>query len=74
MFDNSHQLQLAILSLLITLMTVACFAYIVWQQPQSLRVKSNGVPFFSADVIHPDTGEPIPIDRLVEHFKADNSP
>lgn len=72
MIENSHQIQLAILSAIITLMTIGCFVYILWQQPESLRMNRNGVPFFSADVIHPDSGEPIPVDTLIEHYRADN--
>ncbi len=72
MFENSHQLQLALLSALITVMTIVCFVYIIWQQPDALRMNKNGVPFFSADVVHPDTGEAIPINTLIEHYRADN--
>ena len=72
MFENSQQLQLAILSLLITLLTIGCFTYILWKQPPALHMTRDGVPFFTPAVIHPDTGESIPVGTLVRHFKADN--
>jgi hypothetical protein len=72
MFENSQQTQLAILSILIAIMTIASFAYIALNQPESLRMTRNGVPFFMADVIHPDTGKPIPVSELIEHYKSEN--
>ncbi|MFT5504422.1 MAG: hypothetical protein ACI845_003558 [Gammaproteobacteria bacterium] len=73
MFENSQQIQLAILSIVITIMTIGCFAYIASNQPESLRMTRNGVPFFTADVIHPDTGKPIPVNELIDHYKSENS-
>jgi len=72
MFENSQSIQLAVLSILITCMTIACFAYIILQQPESLRMTRDGVPFFTPDVVHPDTGKPIPVNDLVDHFKSEN--
>jgi len=53
-------------------MTVLSFAYIFWKQPESLRVSREGVPFFTPQVIHPDTGKPVSVDDLVHHFKTGN--
>ena len=68
--ERSCQSQLAILALLVSLMTVGSFAYIAIQKPDSLRLSRDGVPFFIPLVIHPDTGEAISVDQLVEHFKS----
>ena len=64
------QTQLAILALIALLLTLGSFAYIAIKQPDSLRVSRDGVPFFIPPVIHPDTGEPISVEQLVEHFKS----
>jgi len=69
MSPSSQQIQLAALTIIIALMTVVSFAYIFWKQPQSLHVSRDGIPFFTPAVIHPDTGETISVDELVEHFK-----
>ncbi len=66
----SSNTQLAALTIIISIMTVVSFAYIFWKQPQSLRVSRDGIPFFTPDVIHPDTGKPISVDELVDHFKS----
>jgi hypothetical protein len=69
MSPSSQQKQLAALTIIIALMTVVSFAYIFWKQPKSLHVSRGGIPFFTPAVIHPDTGETISVDELVEHFK-----
>lgn len=66
----SNNTQLAALTVVISVMTVLSFAYIFIKQPESLRVSRDGIPFFTPDVIHPDTGKPIPVKDLIEHFKS----
>jgi len=72
MMRLSSNTQLAILTAIISIMTVLSFAYIFWKQPESLRVSREGVPFFTPQVIHPDTGKPVSVDDLVHHFKTGN--
>ena len=71
MTESSQQFQLLILSVLATAITLGSFAYILWQQPESLRTTRDGVPYFTPAVIHPDTGEAITIEELVEHYKGE---
>ncbi len=66
----SNNTQLAALTVVVSIMTVLSFAYIFWKQPESLHVSRDGIPFFTPDVIHPDTGKPISVDDLVDHFKT----
>ena len=66
----SSNTQLAALTIIVSIMTVVSIAYIFWKQPESLRVSRDGVPFFTPDVINPDTGKPISVNELVDHFKS----
>ena len=66
----SNNTQLAALTVVVSIMTVLSFAYIFWKQPESLHVSRDGIPFFTPDVIHPDTGKSISVDDLVDHFKT----
>ena len=50
--------------------TVVSLTYIVVAQPESLRESRAGVPFFTPQVMDPDTGEGVSVDRLVQHFKS----
>ena len=68
MTESSQQLQLLLIAVVATVITIGSFAYILWQQPESLRMSRDGVPFFTPAVIHPDTGEAIPMETLVEHY------
>lgn len=38
--------------------------------PADLKVTRDGVPYFSPPVLHPVTGEAIPLEKLVQHYKG----
>ena len=70
---NDSNIQLKILAVFCTLLSIFSFIYIIWEQPESLRETREGVPFFTPQVINPDDGKPISIDELIQHYKKDNS-
>lgn len=49
---------------------VGGLAFVYVKPPEGLRVTRDGVPLLSPPVAHPATGEAIPLERLVEHFKG----
>lgn len=65
------QIQLTVFSALVALVSVASIAYIAVAQPDSLRKTRAGVPYFTPPVEHPETGEPLLLDDLVEHYKGE---
>lgn len=64
-------LQLMIWSLLVAVVGFGGLIWVAVQQPESLRTSRAGVPLHMPEVIHPETGEPIPVDRLVRHYKGE---
>lgn len=63
--------QLMRLFIIVSTLTVLgglAFVY-VWP-PQGMRVSRNGVPHLSPPVAHPVTGEAIPLEQLVQHYKG----
>ncbi len=44
------------------------FVYV--KPPESMKVTRDGVPHLSPPVAHPATGEAIPLERLVQHYKG----
>jgi hypothetical protein len=46
-------------------------AYVYIAPPESMRLTRDGVPHFSPPVAHPMTGEAIPMERLVRHYKGE---
>ena len=44
------------------------FVYV--KPPESMQVTRDGVPHFSPPVTHPVTGEAVPLERLVQHYKG----
>lgn len=49
---------------------VAGLAFVYVKPPEGLRLTREGVPHLSPPVTNPATGEAIPLDRLVQHFKG----
>lgn len=70
MSEKLLHIQLGVLAVVATLVTVGSFAYVLWSEPASLHVSRNGVPFFTPPVEHPDTGEPVSVDELVRHLNS----
>ena len=64
------KLQVVTIAIAVLILTIVCYAYIFIKQPESLRKNCDGVPFFSAPVINPDTGESIQL-TLVKHYKGE---
>lgn len=63
-----------LMRLLIALSLVAVvggLAYVYMLPPESMRVTRDGVPYFTPPVAHPMTGEAIPVERLVRHYKGE---
>jgi len=46
-------IQLNLLAIICTLLTVFSFVYILTAKPESLRISRDGVPFFTPKVINP---------------------
>jgi len=66
----SNTWKLTFFSSLIALISLVGLIYIVIAAPPYLRKSSEGTPFFTPPVLHPDTGEQITIDELVRHYKS----
>ncbi|MCB1329983.1 MAG: hypothetical protein KDK28_11295 [Maritimibacter sp.] len=39
--------------------------------PQSLRTDRDGVPHFTPEVEHMVTGEPVPMNELIRHYRGE---
>ena len=52
------------------LATVGGLAWVYVKPPEGMRVTRDGVPHLSPPVTNPATGEAIPLERLVQHFKG----
>ncbi len=61
-------MRLFIAASLIAVLGGLTFVY-VWP-PEGMRVTREGVPHLSPPVAHPATGEAIPLERLVQHYKG----
>lgn len=46
------------------------FLWMTFAPPPGLKADRNGIPYFTPPVTHPITGEAIPVDTLVRHYKG----
>jgi hypothetical protein len=49
---------------------VGGLGYVYVKPPEGMRVTREGVPHLSPPVAHPATGEAIPLEVLVKHYKG----
>jgi hypothetical protein len=68
---SKGELQMAIFSILVTLMTVLGSAYIFIAQPAYLRSDRDGVPYFTPEVENPMTNTPVDMGTLIRHYRGE---
>jgi hypothetical protein len=49
---------------------LAGLTFVFVKPPPSMKLTRDGVPHLSPPVTHPVTGEAIPLERLVQHYKG----
>jgi len=63
--------QMLVVAALVTVLSVVSFGYILVARPAYLRATAGGVPFFTPPVEHPETGEAVEVESLVEYFRGE---
>ena len=63
-------LQLTLFAAAVVLVSIASIVHVAIQPLDELARTRQGTPFFTPPVLNPDTGEPIEMDTLVEHYKS----
>ena len=66
----SKQLQLTLFAAAVALISIGTIVHVATQPLDELARTRQGTPFFTPPVLDPDTGQPIEIDTLVEHYKS----
>ena len=57
-------------SLLLGFGSVAALFYVFLFPPKSMFSDKYGVPHFTPEVIHPETGGALKVSELIKHFKG----
>ena len=52
------------------IVVVAGLSYVYVKPPESMRANRDGVPYFTPPVANPMTGEAIPVEQLVKHYRG----
>jgi len=68
--NKGYAMMLGI-SLVVTAISVVSLGYIISSPPAYLKADRDGVPFFTPDVIHMETGDPVSVGELIRHFKGE---
>lgn len=63
-----------LMRLFVVVAAAASLGGILWMTlapPPGMKVTRDGVPYLTPPVTHPTTGEILPVDTLVQHYKGD---
>jgi hypothetical protein len=66
--------QRMLLRLLVALSTIASLGGLLWMTfapPSGMKATKDGVPYFTPPAIHPITGEAVPVETLVRHYRGE---
>ncbi len=66
--------QRYLLRLLVALSAIASIGGLAWMTfapPPGMKATRDGVPYSTPPVIHPVSGEAVPVERLVRHYKGE---
>ena len=65
-----QRLLLRFLVALSAIASIVGFLWMTFASPPGMKATKDGVPYFTPPVIHPVTGQPVPVDTLVQHYKG----
>jgi len=54
-----------------SVISVGGYFWMLFAPPPGLQATRDGVPYFSPPVLHPVSGEAIPLETLVRHYKGE---
>lgn len=55
----------------VTAITLGALFYVYIKPPPSMKLDRDGVEHFTPPVLHAETGEPVPLGKLMRHFRGD---
>lgn len=64
------RLLMPLFAIVAAIVSIGGFLWMTFAPPPGLQATRDGVPFFTPSVIHPITGEAIPVETLVRHYKG----
>ncbi len=53
------------------IVSIGGYLWMTFAPPTGLKATKDGVPYFTPPVIHPVSGEAIPVETLVRHYKGE---
>ena len=56
---------------MVSVLSIFVLVYVYSVPLESMQKNRDGAPHFSPEVIHPETNESIPLDRLIRHFRGE---
>lgn len=56
---------------LAAVVAIGGYLWMTFAPPPGLKATKDGVPYFTPPVVHPISGEAIPVETLVRHYKGE---
>jgi len=65
-----QRLLMRLFVVIAAVLSVGGYLWMTLAPPEGLRVSRDGVPYFTPPVLHPVTGEAVPMANLIHHYKG----
>lgn len=65
-----QRLLLRFLVALSAIASIGGFLWMTFAPPPGMKATADGVPYLTPPVVHPVTGQPVPVETLVRHYKG----
>lgn len=66
-----QRLLMRLFAIIAAILSIGGFLWMTFAPPPGLKATRDGVPYLTPPVIHPVSGENIPLDKLVRHYKGE---
>jgi hypothetical protein len=53
-----------------SIVSIGGYLWMTFAPPPGLKTTRDGVPYYSPSVVHPVSGQAIPLETLVRHYKG----
>lgn len=65
------RLLMRVFAAIAAIVSIGGFLWMTIAPPPGLKVTRDGVPYLAPPVLHPVSGEAIPLEKLVRHYKGE---
>ena len=66
-----QRLLMRLFAVVAAIISIGGFLWMTFAPPPGLKATRDGVPYLTPPVLHPVSGEAVPLEKLVRHYKGE---